>query len=293
VTKLLGALLKRIFARGGDPAGVTATSLSDNNTYAAACLRAATDPASFENFRRDPAYTRILEHVSAPLGQAYLDLITRDSQVMSAMDAFKRNDHYGNPQLYDYPVVGSVSPSTLRYIKVLVDLKEHFETLDGLRICEIGVGYGGQCRVIHAGFKPAAYCLVDLDPALELARRYLENFAVGSELSFKSMKELESSDHDLVISNYAFTELARPIQEVYLSKVILRSKRGYITYNEVTPAAFESFRSDELVGIIPGSKIIAERPLTHAKNCIILWGEFARDECAPRPAKGSGDCDID
>jgi hypothetical protein len=269
---LFGALLKGIFSRGGRTVGGTGTSLSDNDAYAAACLRAANDPAAFAEFRRDPAYTRILEHVTVPLGQAYLDLIARDSQIMSALDGFKRNDRYGNPRLHDYPAVGPISPSTLRYIKVLADLKTHFGALDGYSICEIGIGYGGQCRIIHAGFRPAAYCLVDIDPALRLARRYLGNFHPEPGISYRTMDALAGADYDLVISNYAFTELARTVQDEYLSKVILRAKRGYITFNEVTPPEYRSYRADELLAMIPGAAIRPEQPLTHPKNCIIVWG---------------------
>ncbi len=76
-----------------------------------------------------------------------------------------------------------------------------------------------------------------------------------------------------MISNYAFTELPRTIQEVYLRKVILRSKRGYITYNEITPPAFRSLKVDELTAIIPGTRILKEEPLSHPRNCIIVWGD--------------------
>jgi len=86
------------------------------------------------------------------------------------------------------------------------------------------------------------------------------------------MNELEKRDYDLVISNYAFSESKKELQDVYLEKVILGSKRGYITYNEITRLELNSYEKDELVKIIPHSKIIEENPLTHPKNCIIIWG---------------------
>jgi hypothetical protein len=272
MNNFLALLIKAIFARG---AGRHDTSLSDNHTYPAACLRAATDPELFRNFRRDPDYTRILEHVTEPQGRAYLDLIAGNGRLLNAMDAFKINDSYGNPRMYEYPVVGAISPSTLRYIKVLADMEAGFDTLDHLKLCEIGVGYGGQCRIINAYFKPAGYCLVDIQPALALTQRYLENFTLDTKLTYRTMDELDDTSFDLVISNYAFTELARPVQDMYLSKVILKSARGYITYNEVTPADFNSYKAAELRGMIPGATIIQEEPLTHPGNCIILWGANA------------------
>jgi len=142
-----------------------------------------------------------------------------------------------------------------------------------LCLCEIGVGYGGQCRIINAYFKPASYYLVDIGPALALTRRFLENYALAAKLSFLTLSDLAPRNYDLVISNYAFTELPRSVQEPYLSQVILQSKRGYITYNEIQPAKFRSYEANELVELIPRSRKINEEPLTHPKNCIIIWGD--------------------
>jgi hypothetical protein len=252
--------------------GSVPTSVSDNEAYPQLCLQASRDDRVFADFRRNPIYNEILEHVTEEQGRQYLDLIARDPDLLGAMDEFRCNDLYGNPGTHTYPSVGAVSPSTLRYIKVLADLKEHFRTLDDLDICEIGVGYGGQCRIIHAYFKPASYTLLDIGPALALARRFLEHYAQPRLLFFHSMEEMESRAYDLVMSNYAFTELPRSIQESYLQRVILRSSRGYITYNEITPPQFRSYKAEELLALIPGATRIKEEPLTHTKNCIIVWG---------------------
>ncbi len=249
------------------------TSLSDNQAYPDVCLRASNEYRIFNNFRRDPVYKGIVEQVTREQGIRYLEVINRDSDVLSAMEAFKENDRYGSPIMYDYPPFGAISPTTLRYVKVLGDLKRHFGILDGLNICEIGVGYGGQCRIINAFYRPATYCLVDIKPALNLAQRFLDNYALASILTYKTMNELDRHSYDLVISNYAFTELPRRIQDVYLGKIIVSSRRGYITYNEITPQEFGSYRAHELIRLIPGSTATGEEPLTHPKNCIILWGQ--------------------
>lgn len=263
-------IIRKIFGWAG-PAPVS-TSLSDNQVYPQICIQASNDYRHFNNFRRNPEYNKILEHVSEKEGNEYFKEISKDSDILSSISLFKLNDAYGNPRLYEYPDIGMISPTTLRYIKVLVDLRAYFRTLDNLKICEIGVGYGGQCRIINTFFKPATYCLVDIQPALSLAQRYLDNFALSSVISYKTMNELETKNYDLVISNYAFTELPRSLQEVYIKKIILNSKRGYITYNEITPEEFRSYKSEELITLIPESVKLQENPLTHPKNCIIMWG---------------------
>ena len=250
----------------------SSTSLSDNQTYPQVCLDAANDNRLFNVFRQNPIYNGILEHVTEPEGACYLELLARDPQLLAALEKFRENDLYGSPLVYQYPTAGTISPSTLRYVKVLGDLKNLFQTLDDLNICEIGVGYGGQCRIINTLYTPATYRLVDIKPALLLAQRFLDNYPLRTTLSFPTMDELERQPYDLVISNYAFSELLRSIQEIYLEKVILNSRRGYITYNDINPPSFKSYKKEELLQAIPGSKIIAEEPLTHPNNCVIVWG---------------------
>lgn len=264
LSKKLGCSLKR----------KSSTSLSDNQRYPQFCLQASNDLRVFDTFRRNPIYNEILEHVSEEQGRVYLEHIKRDSDILKEIDAFKKNDWFGSPIIFKYEPIGKISPTTLRYIKVLSDLKNIFGSLDGFDICEIGVGYGGQCRVIDCYFSLETYCLVDIQPALMLAQRFLDNYKFRSILSFKTMGEIERTNYDLLISNYAFSELHREIQDIYLEKVILNAKRGYITHNEVTPPEFKSYKKQELIEIIPDSEIIEEAPLTHPKNCIIIWGKI-------------------
>jgi putative sugar O-methyltransferase len=250
------------------------TSISDNHIYPNFCLKASTDLRIFANFRRNDVYRQILEHVTYEIGIAYLDEINKNNfELLKNIEFFKQNDEWGNPEKYEYPKIGKISPSTLRYIKVLGDLISLFKRIDGLKICEIGVGYGGQCRIINSIASPSEYLLVDIKPALMLSQCYLDNYILSSVLKYKTMNELEVQNYDLLISNYAFSELARSIQDVYLKKIILNSKRGYITFNEISPEHFKSYKREELLNIIPNSHIIDEKPLTHEKNCIIIWGE--------------------
>lgn len=248
------------------------TSLSDNQQYPDFCLKASNDYKIFNNFRANPVYNTILEHGALQQGMEYLAEAGKNPELLKQMEKFKENDAWGGPVTYEFPPYGKVSPSTLRYVKVLGDLISSFGNMNELRIAEIGVGYGGQCRIINSFFNPASYLLVDIKPALLLAQRYLDNFILPSQVDFKTMNELGAASYDLVISNYAFTELPRAIQVIYLKKIILNSRNGYITYNEITPPHFKSFNRKELLEIIPNSKIIEEIPLTYSNNCIIVWG---------------------
>ena len=255
------------------------TSLTRGQLYPQFCQTAANDLRVFNTFRRHPVYNKVLEHITRDQGEAYLAIIEKavekDSGLLDDIDRFKENDRVGKPRVYAYPSIGEISPTTLRYIKVLMDLKERFSSLDGFRVCEIGVGYGGLCRIVDSSFAVKTYCLVDLKPVLLLAQRYLEHFIIRSMLEYKTMNEMEPREFDLVISNYAFSELPRSIQDVYMEKAILRAKRGYITYNEILPPEVETYHRDELVDMIPGARILDEVPLTGPNNCIIVWGDEA------------------
>jgi len=252
--------------------GELKTSLSDNDRYPNFCLNAANDLSVFKNFRQNGIYRQILEHVDVEAGERYLEEILKTKpDLINEIDKIKENDLYGNPSLFKYKTVGEINPTTLRYTKVLADILNHVGNLHGLKIAEIGAGYGGQCRIITALNQPEEYTLVDIKPALLLAKRYLDGYTLSSVINYKTMDELKKESYDLVISNYAFTELRRDIQDVYLDKIILNSKNGYITYNEITPEEFRSFKLDELLKIIPNSKVMAEEPLTSEKNCIIFW----------------------
>jgi len=275
--KALPGRLANVFRKAGKTnlaSDKMSTSISDNQTYPDFCIRASMATEVFSDFRRNEVYREILEHVSNEQGQGYLDEIIRNKpDLLDSIELFKQNDAWGDPETFQYSQTGKISPSTLRYIKELGDLMSLFEGLDGSSICEIGVGYGGQCRIINCITRPAEYTLVDIKPALMLAQRYLDNYILNSVLKYRTMNELETTNYDLVISNYAFSELPRSIQDAYLKKIILNSRRGYITFNEISPEHFKSYKSEELLQIIPDSRIIEEKPLTHEKNCIIVWGD--------------------
>jgi putative sugar O-methyltransferase len=251
----------------------TVKSISDNGLYPDFCQKAAQDSKTFFNFRSEKVYTAILEHVDFEHGEKYLNEIQfNKNELLQNFDEFKKNDDFGNPILCNYPAYGKISPTTLRYIKVLSDLIKLFKNLQSFKICEIGVGYGGQCRIISSAYNLIDYTLVDLKQVLMLVQRYLDSFALRSSVSYKTMNELCANEYDLVISNYAFSELPRNVQEVYLYKVILNSKRGYITFNNIGPINF-SFSLSELLELIPNSHVVEEIPLTHENNCIIIWGD--------------------
>lgn len=260
------------------------TSMSDDNAYPVVCYMASQNEHAFRNFRRNPIYNEILEHVSEKQGQEYLDVIKKNSR-MKFTDAdwenFRKNDLYGNPLVFPYRINGQtveLSPTTLRYAKVLQDIAVLFDAGRIRSVAEIGIGYAGQCRMLTGFFdKIETYSLFDLPEVLALAGKYLGKFGKGPQTGVRFVDGTGmdttciNEGYDLVISNYAFSELIRSIQDAYLEKVILKSRAGYITWNSLSCDMLDGYSLEELLQKIPGSRVIAEEPLTKEKNCIIVW----------------------
>ena len=250
------------------------TSISDNGVYPNFCKIAVSDEMTFKYFRSNDNYTSILEHVKFEEGKVYLDIVSNTNpELLENIEKYKTSENVGNPKTFLYDSIGRVSPTTLRYIKVLSDLKQNFGDLTGMDIVEIGCGYGGQSKIITDTFSVKSYTLIDLPETLELAKKFLTRVGVNIEsFTFKTMDQLEDRKYDLAISNYALTECKKDIQTEYLNKVVLNSKKGYITANFVNDCFNLDFLTkDEWIDSIPSSFIVDEGPQTHKDNIVILW----------------------
>ena len=252
-------------------------SESDDGRYVAFVSQAAKDYQVFKNFKRHPTYTAILEHASQSEGLAYLQITSEDSpEFLSKIEAIKVNDEIGNPIVYDYPDLGQVSSSTLRYLKVASDLRKYFGENIGPKIAEIGVGYGGQCLTLDKLFNFKKYYLFDLSPVLDLVTRYLECHILRGSYQCTTLNQYSAEgDFDLVVSNYAFSELPSNLQKMYIEKIFSKSKKGYLTMNsgyEDSVFTRDKLSIAELKKLLPAFEIIEERPLTAMANYIIVWG---------------------
>lgn len=253
-------------------------SLADNGTYVPFVELAARDYQAFLTFKRHPHYQAVLEHVSPELGQAYLRAIAAQSPgLLAGIGTFAINDLVGGAEIVRYGDI-ALSPSTLRYVKVASDLVTLFgEGLEGGRIAEIGVGYGGQMLVLDQIYRFGQYHLFDLPPVLELTQRYLESHLLRSAYRKFTLNQHDGGEsYDLVISNYAFSELPMALQKEYLRKILRKAKRGYLTMN--SGRANSIFRTDkmsleELRASLPASMVIEEQPSSCPGNYILVWGQ--------------------
>jgi hypothetical protein len=249
--------------------------MSDNGVnfefFKAVCLRAARNDDVFKSFKRDPNYRSILEHVSPEQGLLYIDEIKNDNPQLldkQYIDLFKQNDLIGMPITHDFGF-DILSPTILRYVKVLSDLIKLFNNLDNNSIIEIGAGNGGLCSIISKIFKYKEYTLIDLPEVLELQKKCISAMNVPN-VSFLTQNMLPERNYDLVISNYAFSECPDDIKNLYINKVLLKSKRGYLTMNRENATNYKGTFLKIMEPLNP--KVIEEKPLTGDSNYIIVWG---------------------
>ncbi len=207
--------------------------------YLKVCREAAKNDAVFAHFKSIPDYQVVLEHCSYNLGLKHWANIRHDYFSAEAMAKFMENDKYGSPQCYWFEKL-SASPTTIQYISVLSNLITLFGSLQGMDICIIGDGYGGQAKIIKDMFK-CNIDIIDLYEVTLLQERYLkalnsfegvrlftnENYAlIGKDNGF------QVKEYSLFISNYALSEVSAEDQLKYVKDLCLPSKRGYITCNQ-------------------------------------------------------------
>lgn len=255
---------------------VNLRSASDNGKYLASVLHILADQKKFENFKRDPTYMEVLEHVSKEQGEEYLKILTdRDDDILSkALTTVLLSDSVGNPYKFKYEGINfPLSPTSLRYVKVSSDLKHLFgENLDS--IAEIGCGYGGQCLITEELLHYRRFILFDLAFVNQLIKRYLDYRLMNGSYETCTINEKAPNNYDLVISNYAFSELPAQLQRVYINKVLSRADRGYLTMNSGIGGVFNEGKLSikELQDLLPPFVCLEEKPITYKYNYIIVWG---------------------
>lgn len=246
-------------------------SVSQNGRYPEFCTLAAQNDDVFKNFRRAQVYREIVETLWPAAGRLFLDEIIKNyNHLLKFLPKICQEDVLGNPISHYYPEIGTIAPTTLRYIKIAGDLEREFGTLSNFNIAEIGGGYGGQCKIINDVFTFSSYTIIDLPNCTSLAKKFLDHFNIN--VHFQNNNKLTTHiEPDLIISNYAISEISKDEQDTYLNLVILPAKRGYIIYNHFD--YIRPYKIDQFVSILEAHgkkvKIIHEDP--SRTGDIIIW----------------------
>ena len=254
---------------------------SDNGKYPELALKAALDPATFSVFRRHHKYTNILEHVSRKEGEQYLNII-REEYKMKDDEIFqilKPLMEVGNPKLLRIKGLSNkISTTGLRYLKIALDIKKITGRKIG-NVVEIGCGYGGQAIILDQLLQIESYTFYDLWQVNLLIKRFIENSNFSSKYTISTIREDSfncRNSWDFCISNYAFSELPKAIQEIYINKIINKTRKGFMLMNSGVSGKFGNvinFSQKELLNKLKNASIHNEIPLTHVNNYLLTWGE--------------------
>lgn len=248
------------------------SSISDNGLFPAFCSYAAGSTRVLRRFRRSPIFEAILEHTSVDQGDEYWQIARRDSFIAAHAKSLAMGDTCGGPRVHPFGHDVVASPSLMRYLKVAADLHRLFGDLSGMRIVELGGGYGGQARVLTSLFSPERYTIIDLPEVALLQRRYLAESSVDlTRISFVDGRKPVEIRGDLLISNYAVSELARTLQEHYSAR-LAHFPMGYVTFNHMTTPGSAGLTAVEFTEPLEGASIEPETPLTGEGNVLITWG---------------------
>lgn len=243
------------------------------SVYPSLCGSAAKDLEIFKKFRSSRVMVEVLDHVSIEQGKAYIsEILKLSSWPEEFTKVLVEIDKVGAPRKFRFRGYGTFSPTLLRYLKVLIDLEKNFGSLKNLNIAEIGVGFGGQASLIGLLDKPLSYIYYDIPPVLALAQKFTRELEVPGNFTFIDGRDPKPSNPDLLISNYAFSELNRDVQDQYLKNVVLPAPRGYITWSNLSAKILGGYSLAELLRLIPNSQIHPEKPNTSESNAIIVWG---------------------
>lgn len=263
------------------------SSITDNGWWSEFCARNAADDRRYARFRRMARHRLIVEATPPAEGRQHLERVLRQTPHYRALfDRFLTLDRIGAPIMTEFAADVWFAPNTVRYMRYLSDCETRFGNLDGATIVEIGIGFGGQCKIFFDRFRVGKYILIDLPGPIALARRVLTE-ALGAQTVAERLLFLEAGKagapaglpegrFDLAISTLAFSECHRSIQQGYIDNVLSRARCGYIHRNEISGFfGVKSLGVAEIAAALPAKLEIERDDITYwyDRTDILSWGE--------------------
>jgi putative sugar O-methyltransferase len=271
-------LMLRLVGKKSPFSSDSTTSDSDSTYYSRFIDSAMNSEEIFKDFRRNFHYRQILEHVNYGLGSEYLSKLSNQGiQDLKRFPDVVALNSVGSPRRFYFKNLGLISPTMIRYQYVSQELQKHFGNSIGKHVVEIGVGFGGQYAVLINSQEIDEYTMFDLPQVMKLTHKVLESAGVeSSKINVGDIHEPSIQDCDLVISNYAFSELPYDIQKKYIEGVMVNSRRGYLIMNsgktDFSGRSSGKFTLEDLRKVLPAFEVLEEDPLTGPDNYLIIWG---------------------
>lgn len=197
------------------------------------CTTASENPEQFKKFRQLPTICSVTENKSDKLAYAaWSALKMACPSLLEKAETIALNDSLGSPTFIHLDEIrpnNSLSAATVCFASDYAALLWFFGSLDGMRIAEIGGGYGGLASIINRLSNVAEYTIYDLPEVHSLQQKYLTTLGC-SNIQYKSQLDGQSCKYDLVISSEAFSELSPTLRDAYANQVFRGSERGWIVW---------------------------------------------------------------
>lgn len=256
-------------------------------THAKVARQCLIDKISYDNFKRNPDYTKILEHCVPRCAEKMLDkLLSNDNLLPNDKErlwnGIRENDRIGNPVKHDFRLIFEkygydfwkdeeyiFSPSTIQYVYQAFHIIQKINK-KGMRIVEIGGGYGGLCYILQTlcyfyDISISDYTIIDLPDISKHQKKYLDdvlsrsyNMTNQPNIKFVSNTEVDSTQqYDLCISIFSLGEFARSIIDSYYRDVLKKSEHTYLWWNlSPIPEYLKNFHFEKSGFDIAGQDLI-------------------------------------
>ncbi len=248
---------------------------SQETFYEKAMAKISRSDKELKRFRRIYNYREILEHLDYRAGNNYICNTDRETLIrITRHPNVAKAETIGKPRRFRYQGIGRISPTTLRYIATGIDIDSKIDLSKIETIAEIGSGYGGQINIINSLHPRKRYIVFDLPKVQNLINYFLSSIS-PIDVSMKNINDYKPDKVDLVISNYAFSELPRVVQIEYLEKVISKSENGYMLMNsgltDITGRSSGKVNLEDIRRYVPNVEVLPEIPLTSPDNYLLIW----------------------
>ena len=199
------------------------------------------------NFKSNPKYNYMLEHVWEQLGKDCLSEIinrfylffTKNKNYL--IELCNINDLYGEPNKAIFNDFTTCSPTNIRYILHSLLILTHMNEclLKDVDLIEIGGGYGGLCFFLNKlsiffNINIKSYTIFDLHEPLLLQEKYLDGLNI-SNVNFAQINNFKNiKENSFFVSTYAFSEIEIELQKEYTQKILNPYvSHGFIAWNSI------------------------------------------------------------
>lgn len=208
------------------------------------CRKAARDDADFSRFKSIPQIQKLVgkqvRHWTVPFWQ-YAAYHWPDC--FSHRESFQKIDRFGG-LLARQPVTNdlSISSNLAKDVATLATILRCFQSLGGLRIAEIGGGFGQLASIITQTQRPESYTIFDVPGVSDLQRRYTQEISV-EKVDCVCQYPSSKIPFDLIIINHDYAPMSDPVRSQLSRCLLAKIHQGFITWGQ---SGYSSCNNDAL-----------------------------------------------